>query len=83
MTVVKIVSGNTLEAIGNCSTSETIRLMGISVPSAEQKPWGIDAKEYLKGRLEKQAVILELDREIEDKYGRTLGYTALCAVMGG
>ncbi len=74
VSVVRIISGNTLEVIGDRSTSETIRLIGISAPSAEQKPWGIDAKEYLKDRLEKQAVVLERDREIEDKYGRTLGY---------
>ncbi|OJJ27140.1 hypothetical protein BI308_02830 [Roseofilum reptotaenium AO1-A] len=74
VTVVRIVSGNTLEVIGDRSTSKTIRLIGISAPSVEQKPWGIEAKEYLKNRVEKQAVILEGDREIEDKYGRTLGY---------
>lgn len=74
VTVERIVSGNTLEVIGDRSTSETIRLIGITAPSEEQKPWGRDVQQYLENRLHQQAVILELDRETEDRYGRILGY---------
>jgi len=74
VTVVRIVSGNTLEVIGDRSTSETVRLIGITAPSEDQTPWGTQAKQHLESRLYQQAVTLELDRETEDRYGRTLGY---------
>lgn len=72
--VVRIVSGNTLEVVTDNSAAKTVRLIGISAPSQEQEPWGIEAKQHLQERLEKQTVLLELDWETEDSYGRILAY---------
>ena len=72
--VVRVVSGNTLEVRTDNSPVQTVRLMGISAPSEEQRPWGMEAKQHLQERLEKQTVLLELDWETEDNYGRIWGY---------
>lgn len=72
--VVRVVSGNTLEVVSDNSPAQTVRLMGISTPSEEQEPWGIEAKQYLQDRLHQEGVILVWDGETEDRYGRSWGY---------
>lgn len=72
--VVKIVSGNTLEVATDHSPAQRVRLIGISAPSEEQEPWGMEAKQYLQERLHQEAVTLALDGETEDRYGRILAY---------
>lgn len=76
--VQRVVSGQTLEVVVPSAQTpliEQVRLVGISAPDLQQKPWGIEAKQYLEKRLGSRAsVILESDKTEKDRYNRRLAY---------
>ncbi|HEY9561304.1 MAG TPA: thermonuclease family protein [Anseongella sp.] len=62
---------------------EKVRLIGIDAPetphSYKQRNfyYGVEAREYLKKRIESKDVRLEFDQEERDQYGRLLAYVWL------
>jgi micrococcal nuclease len=74
-TVVAVHDGDTLSVvIGH--KKERVRLIGIDAPELGQRPWGANAKRYLRElvTLSRSSVGLEFDLEKRDKYGRLLAY---------
>lgn len=75
--VKQVVSGQTIEVVSASdptAVSRQVRLIGISAPSLQQTPWGIEARRQLAERLGNGPVLLELDVEKRDQYQRQLGY---------
>ncbi|MDJ1182678.1 thermonuclease family protein [Roseofilum casamattae] len=73
--VLRAIGGHSLEVLPEGgSATQTARLLGISAPSLEQEPWGKAAKEALEQQVKGKTVILEYDREKEDRYQRQLVY---------
>ncbi|MCL1475201.1 thermonuclease family protein [Argonema antarcticum] len=75
--VVRVVSGQTLEAIDTEKQPpliEQVRLIGIEAPDLRQRPWGTAAKERLEEMIGEKPVLLELDREPKDQSDRQLAY---------
>lgn len=59
-----------------------IRLIGIDTPEIRYgekpgQPLGIEAKKFVTDLIDGQKVYIELDKDIYDKYGRTLAYVFL------
>ncbi len=75
--VAQVVSGQTLEVVGigeQPSLISQVRLLAIDAPDLQQRPWGDAAKERLEALVGEQAVKLEFDVQMKDKFGRTLAY---------
>lgn len=75
--VMRVVSGQTIEVpdpTGQTALNQSVRLIGISAPAWDQKPWGESATMYLESQLNGQTVRLEKDVETVDAYGRQLAY---------
>jgi endonuclease YncB( thermonuclease family) len=73
--VIRIIDGDTIVL----SNKQTVRLLAINTPEVgyHGKPsdaGALQAKEYLNRLLLKQHVVLELDSDQTDKYGRTLAH---------
>jgi micrococcal nuclease len=59
-----------------------IRLLGVDTPETKRpeapvEPWGPQAHEFTRTRVEGRMVRLEFDKERYDKYGRVLAYVYL------
>jgi micrococcal nuclease len=76
--VQRIVSGQTIEVLLATETStarKQVRLIGISAPDLKQQPWGKIAKQTLETVFSTQkTIILELDEQQNDPFGRQLAY---------
>lgn len=69
------MSGQTIEVLAqNTALAERVRLIGIDAPDAQQLPWGSQAQQRLTDLTQGQTVLLELDAETTDGYGRRLAY---------
>jgi micrococcal nuclease len=74
VTVEKVVSGQTIEVLGqNTTQRERVRLLGINAPDLQQDPWGELAKKGLKQILS-ETVVLEFSQQEKDAFGRRLAY---------
>ena len=80
--LVKVVDGDTVDVVidlgFNLSKKERVRLAGIDTPEsrtrdAEEKVFGLEAKAYLKTRLENCEKLI-VKTEKDGKYGRMLGW---------
>jgi micrococcal nuclease len=73
--VEKVNDGDTI-TVRMWNKLEKIRLIGIDAPEMGQEPWGLMAREHLKGLIDPSLrdVILEYDIVKRDKYGRLLAY---------
>ena len=80
--IVKVVDGDTVDIVidlgFNLSKKERVRLAGIDSPEsrtrdAEEKIFGLEAKAYLKTRLEGSKKLI-VKTEKDGKYGRMLGW---------
>jgi micrococcal nuclease len=71
--VVRVVSGQTLEATSMGKVLR-VRLVGIEAPDIQQQPWGQAAKQQLETMVSGKTVILELDGQDADKFGRQWAY---------
>jgi len=76
VTVVQVVSGQTVEVVGYGGNSQPqkVRLIGLDAPDLKQTPWGEAAKARLMMLVMNQPVLLESDRQSQDAFGRVLGY---------
>jgi micrococcal nuclease len=78
-TVIRAIDGDTVIARFDDGHVEKIRLLGADTPEVvdPRKPvqcFGHVASAFTKSRLEGRRVMLELDAEPRDKYGRLLAY---------
>jgi micrococcal nuclease len=78
-TVIRDVDGDTVIARFADRHVEKVRLLGVDTPEVvdPRKPvqcFGHDASAYTTARLVGRRVLLELDAEPRDKYGRLLAY---------
>ena len=80
--IVKIIDGDTVDIVidlgFDLSKKERVRLAGIDTPEsrtrdAEEKIFGLEAKAYLKTRLEGSEKLV-VKTEKDGKYGRMLGW---------
>jgi micrococcal nuclease len=73
--VVAVHDGDTLSVVIG-RRKERVRLIGIDAPELGQRPWGANAKKYLRElvALSGNSVVLEFDLDKRDKYGRLLAY---------
>ncbi|MEO0407037.1 MAG: thermonuclease family protein [Cyanobacteria bacterium P01_A01_bin.135] len=71
-TVVRVVSGQTVEAVRGTQRL-TIRLAGLTAPDFRQQPWGMAAKQALEALVLQQRVTLGPIDE-PDAYGRQWAY---------
>jgi micrococcal nuclease len=53
---------------------EKVRLIGIDAPEIDQVPWGVQARDALRGLVDGKTVRLETDITIRDQYRRLLAY---------
>ena len=71
--VKRVISGQTIEVISNDKTMQ-VRLIGIDAPDLQQQPHGQAAKAFLTQLNVDKQVILELDVQKQDEFGRSLAY---------
>lgn len=76
-TLKRVVSGQTLEVIID-DRPYKFRLTGLNAPSPSQKPWGVNAQQFLIDTLTENSssspLSLETDVTVTDKFGRLQGY---------
>ena len=79
--IVKIVDGDTIDVLIDLgfglTKKERVRVAGIDAPESRtrdlyEKKLGLEAKEFLKNKLENNDVIIKTEKE--GKYGRILGW---------
>ena len=71
--VVSVHDGNTITVLID-NRLEKIRLIGIDVPQLDQVPWGVQARDALRGLVDGKTVRLETDITIRDQYKQLLAY---------
>ena len=71
--VKRVISGQTIEVVSNDKTIQ-VRLIGIDAPDLQQQPHGQAAKAFLTQLIVDKQVILELDDQKQDEFGRSLAY---------
>lgn len=71
--VKRIISGQTIEVVSNDKTM-LVRLIGIDAPDLKQQPFGKAAKALLTQIIADKEVIIELDEQKQDEFGRYLAY---------
>lgn len=74
--VKEVVDGDTVRVILEKGGEEKVRLIGVDTPEStgEVEPFGREASEFTREKLEGRQVWLELDVEERDRYGRLLAY---------
>ena len=81
-TLISVIDGDTIDVNVNGQT-QRVRLIGIDAPETKHPTkqvgcYGMEANRYVNTLLPKGTkVILRLDKEATDKYGRTLAYVYL------
>ena len=70
---VSVHDGNTITVLID-NRLEKIRLIGIDVPQLDQVPWGVQARDALRGLVDGKTVRLETDITIRDQYKQLLAY---------
>ena len=84
-TVIKVIDGDTFKAsFGNGASEVKIRFIGMDTPESvhadetKNNEYGVMSSDYTKSLLQEgQTVYVEYDKEMTDKYGRTLAYVWL------
>ncbi len=71
--VKRVLSGQTIEVVSHDKTM-LVKLIGIDAPDLQQQPHGQAAKALLTQIIANQKVILELDEQKQDEFGRHLAY---------
>jgi len=75
--VQEIISGQTLVILpleGLRPVPERLRLIGLSAPDRRQYPWGFQAQAQLEKLLTPAPILVELDVQEQDRFGRRLAY---------
>jgi len=83
--VVRVVDGDTI-IVHLHGQDERVRLIWIDAPESVHptrpvEPFGEEASQFMKDLLENQSVLLEMDVQERDMYGRLLAYVRLNEVM--
>jgi micrococcal nuclease len=84
--VTRVADGDTL-VVDIDGTEEYVRLIGVDTPESvhpdkeRNVPYGAVASDFTKKLVEDKTVILELDAQERDRYGRLLAYVYLDGVM--
>src|SRR5947208_9222046 len=78
-TVVRVVDGDTIYVRGPGGRVEDVRLLGIDTPETvdPRRPvgcYGPEASAFTKHLVTGRRVTLRYDRELHDRYGRSLAY---------
>ncbi len=78
VTVVRVVDGDTLLL----ETGHRVRLLGVNTPETKHptkpaEPFGEEASAFTANWLREKDVVLELDKERQDAFGRTLAYVVI------
>lgn len=78
-TVEEAVDGDTLRLSEDVEGADTARLIGVDAPEMEgegggPEPYAEEAAAFTASQLRGERVLLELDEEPEDEYGRLLAY---------
>lgn len=78
-TVTRVVDGDTVDISPSVEGFSRVRLIGVDTPETHfgTQPYGREASEFTKRRLEGKDVILELDVQKRDPYDRLLAYVHL------
>src|SRR5438105_9812556 len=71
--VVSVHDGDTITVLID-NHLEKIRLIGIDAPKLDQVPWGVQARDALRGLVDGKTVRLETDITIRDQHKRLLAY---------
>src|SRR5437016_14308607 len=71
--VVSVHDGDTITVLID-NRLERIRLIGIDAPLLDQVPWGVQARDALRGLVDGKTVRLETDITIRDQYKQLLAY---------
>jgi micrococcal nuclease len=71
--VLSVDDGNTITVLID-NRQEKVRLIGIDAPELDQVPWGVQARDALRGLVDSKTVRLETDITIRDQYRRLLAY---------
>jgi micrococcal nuclease len=77
--VQRVVDGDTAYVLLSSGVEEKVRFIGVDTPEStmEHEPYGEEASDYTKSRLDGRTVYLETDVELRDRYGRLLAYVWL------
>lgn len=78
-TVTRAVDGDTVDISPSVEGFSQVRLIGVDTPETHfrTQPYGPEASEFTKRHLEGKNVVLELDVQKRDPYGRLLAYVHL------
>jgi len=78
-TVTRVVDGDTVDISPSVEGFARVRLIGVDTPETHfgTQPYGAEASEFAKRHLEGKDVVLELDVQKRDPYGRLLAYVHL------
>jgi len=78
-TVTRVVDGDTVDISPSIEGFSRVRLIGIDTPETHfgTQPYGKEASEFTTRRLEGKKVVLGLDVQKRDPYGRLLAYVHL------
>jgi len=78
-TVTRAVDGDTVDISPSVEGFSRVRLIGVDTPETHfgTQPYGPEASEFTKRHLEGKNVVLELDVQKRDPYGRLLAYVHL------
>jgi len=71
--VVSVRDGDTITVLID-DRREQVRLIGIDAPELDQVPWGVQARDALRGLVDGKTVRLETDVTVRDQYKRLLAY---------
>src|SRR5207253_6190876 len=71
--VVSVHDGDSITVLID-GRKEKVRLIGIDAPELDQAPWGVQARDALRGLVDGKTVRLETDITIRDQYRRLLAY---------
>ena len=77
--VTRVVDGDTVDISPSVEGFSRVRMIGMDTPETHfgTQPYGKEASEFAQRRLEGKDVVLELDVQKRDPYGRLLAYVRL------
>ena len=78
--VVSVHDGGTITVLID-NRQEKVRLIGIDAPELDKLPWGVQARDALRGLVDGKTVRLETDITIRDQYRRLLAYVYVGEIL--
>jgi micrococcal nuclease len=78
--VISVYDGGTITVLID-NRQEKVRLIGIDAPELDKVPWGVQARDALRGLVDGKTVRLETDITIRDQYRRLLAYVYVGEIL--